>query len=533
MLKALRYIAVATLSLAICGCGRGRVPEASRRQADSLYNSGRESSFANDYVAAADAMKQAYAYAREAGDGKRQTDILADLIPLMLRVDSHEECLRTALDALQLARSRGDAGKEALFDIYVGMCYQDMGESGKAREYMDEGIRVGSDIRDDDFSVRYMKGNLLAMLFNGGKYPEVIALGRSVAESLTEAEKSSAPGDAIYAQVSAMLACSYQVLVNEGKVPPALLDSARFFENAYNGTLYSQRDNGQKLRNYYIAAGKNEQARIVIQRELDQLSAADTMSLRYYRALMALAGTYSSEGEYKNAYDFQMRALGVKDSLDRLDLIEKGLEYEAEMRSARSEWELKRQKQTSDILSALFAFAVLVIFLLLVFMVMNIRKSRDIEHKNKLLARNMERNAKKDELITRLSTDDPEKTDEDLYYFRQMERITEEKKLYLDSGMTRDMLLQEYGIAKNRIPRILSKYGGVDKLNEYINAKRLHYAIKLMEEDGNRRFMDIARESGFSNTTTFYRLFMKHYGMSPSDYLKQLHTSGDADEDEA
>ena len=364
---------------------------------------------------------------------------------------------------------------------------------------------------------------MLAVLFNNGEFRKVIMLGRKMLESLDREDLSTSKGDAVYAQVCAMLACSYQVLINEQKASSAQMDSALYFENAYNSTAYSQRDGGQKLRNYYVAAGRNEQARVLLLSELDRLSMSDTVNVRYYRALKALASTYKNEGQYKDAFDFQSRAIRVKDSLDRQDMIQQGRAYATKIRAEKNKWAAANQKRSSGMLYSLFTFAVIVIFLLMLFVIMNSRKARALETKNKMLAVSVASSARKDELISILSSTEATPADEELYYYRQIERLTEEKKLYLDKNLTRDRLLQEYGVPKSKIPQVLSRFAGVSTLNEYINAKRLNHAATLMVENKGMKLVDIARNSGFSNTTTLYRRFMMHYGMSPSEYIKRYH----------
>lgn len=508
------------LSFAGVSCSR-TAPQLSQGQLDSLNYSIQTAATESDFEQALAAMKEAYGQVRPSGDPEQQIEVLSGLIPMMLRAGEYEECLHLSLDAVRMAKEVGDTRREALFNFYLGMYFMDMEDQHHADLHIEEGLRLSANVKDGDFSVRYIQGNVLAVLFNNGKFDSVIKMGRSILSGLTSEERASRKGDAIYAQVSAMLACCYQVLVNEEKAAASQLDSAAFFEDAYNSTEYASRDKGQKLRNYYVAAGKNEQARALLFSELDQLSMSDTVSLRYYRTLKALAGTYSQDGQYKDAYDFQSRAIQIKDTLDRKDILQRSMDYENRMRAARNSWENSHQKQSSTVFFSLFTFAVIIIFLLMLFMILNARKARALEKKNKMLAASVAAGVRKDEIIGILSSSDDAPLDEDLYYYRQIERITEEKKLYLDKAMTRDILLQEYNVPKARIPKVLSKYAGVETLNEYINTKRLNHAASLLIENNGMKLIDVARNSGFSNTTTMYRLFMKHYDMSPSEYVKR------------
>ena len=54
---------------------------------------------------------------------------------------------------------------------------------------------------------------------------------------------------------------------------------------------------------------------------------------------------------------------------------------------------------------------------------------------------------------------------------------------------------------------------------EFLTIHRLETAVKLMEE-GNKKIVDIAYESGFQSVRTFNESFKKHFNSSPLKYKK-------------
>lgn len=52
---------------------------------------------------------------------------------------------------------------------------------------------------------------------------------------------------------------------------------------------------------------------------------------------------------------------------------------------------------------------------------------------------------------------------------------------------------------------------------DYLNDVRLSHAIRLLE-DGNRSIKEIFAAVGFTNESNFYKLFKKHYGVTPKEY---------------
>jgi AraC-like DNA-binding protein len=56
-------------------------------------------------------------------------------------------------------------------------------------------------------------------------------------------------------------------------------------------------------------------------------------------------------------------------------------------------------------------------------------------------------------------------------------------------------------------------------LTDYINTKRMEYAVSLLRSSGNY-IQDVAERCGFLDISYFSRLFKRYYGLSPSDFRK-------------
>lgn len=57
---------------------------------------------------------------------------------------------------------------------------------------------------------------------------------------------------------------------------------------------------------------------------------------------------------------------------------------------------------------------------------------------------------------------------------------------------------------------------------EFINTKRMNYAIKLLLES-DLEIIDICHECGFNNLSYFYRIFQKQFECSPKKFLERYH----------
>ena len=54
--------------------------------------------------------------------------------------------------------------------------------------------------------------------------------------------------------------------------------------------------------------------------------------------------------------------------------------------------------------------------------------------------------------------------------------------------------------------------------NEYVNRMRIEYAAMLIAQNPGKPLSEIAEQSGFSSSTSFYRNFKLYKGMGPKEY---------------
>ena len=87
-------------------------------------------------------------------------------------------------------------------------------------------------------------------------------------------------------------------------------------------------------------------------------------------------------------------------------------------------------------------------------------------------------------------------------------------------SLTLDMISDELGINKYYISRVFSNQIKVS-FRTYLNVLRTNHAASLIKiSDDNLE--DIATDSGFESTRSFYRIFKDIYGASPSQYRKMI-----------
>lgn len=94
-------------------------------------------------------------------------------------------------------------------------------------------------------------------------------------------------------------------------------------------------------------------------------------------------------------------------------------------------------------------------------------------------------------------------------------------KLYLQPDITRDDLCKLMGVDKNRFGNIMRQYSGYSNCISYLNARRIEYAVRLLQEQPNYTMISIATECGFNNTVSFNRVFKDLCGMTPTEFKEQ------------
>jgi ligand-binding sensor domain-containing protein/AraC-like DNA-binding protein len=106
-------------------------------------------------------------------------------------------------------------------------------------------------------------------------------------------------------------------------------------------------------------------------------------------------------------------------------------------------------------------------------------------------------------------------------YTNKLTHLMEVEKVYRDEKLTLLSLAEKLSILRYQLSFILN-----DRLksnfNDYINWYRIEEAKKILEssEAEDKTIAAIAIDVGFNSLTTFYKVFKKHTGLTPSQYRK-------------
>ncbi|MGM9699969.1 MAG: helix-turn-helix transcriptional regulator, partial [Prevotella sp.] len=111
------------------------------------------------------------------------------------------------------------------------------------------------------------------------------------------------------------------------------------------------------------------------------------------------------------------------------------------------------------------------------------------------------------------------KVDEDERLFGQVVKAIVDKKLYLNPGLSRDDVIAEVYIPKNKFAQLFQRFAG-KSFNRYINSLRMDEAVTLLCEHPEYTIESISTACGMSSMQTFYRVFIETYGLTPTEYRR-------------
>ena len=104
-----------------------------------------------------------------------------------------------------------------------------------------------------------------------------------------------------------------------------------------------------------------------------------------------------------------------------------------------------------------------------------------------------------------------------------LEDMVGREKLFINPDLRISDLALRLNTNRSYISRTVNEVMHTDFCN-WINTYRINYAKQLMSDpnQSNLSLEKIAEQSGFSNLTTFYRVFKKHTKQTPGNYLNTL-----------
>lgn len=279
------------------------------------------------------------------------------------------------------------------------------------------------------------------------------------------------------------------------------------------------------LLSYLTSAGRDREALgYALEYEQDVLQAGDTINNYVLDAKQRLAGIYQATGNYAEAWRYEHEASVLSDSLSLRSNYATAAELAAAYDAAEKLERIHRQNVT--IASNRYWITVLVIGLagLIIFVLLVWLNSRRILRKNEALFDQVgklgQAQQELDQIRQAIRQSKGQRPDgpggEGTLYAR-LERCMQQKKLYLDPGITRERVAAELETNKLYLSNAIQENKKLT-FGEYITELRLECARNILLEDNHTKIEAVSAMSGFNSVRTFYRLFQKAYRLTPSEF---------------
>jgi len=104
---------------------------------------------------------------------------------------------------------------------------------------------------------------------------------------------------------------------------------------------------------------------------------------------------------------------------------------------------------------------------------------------------------------------------------QSVQEQVKEQTLYRNSELTLATLAEQVGVGVHHLSETINQYGGKN-FNRFINEYRVAEVCQQLENQSDRKLIDLALDAGFSSKSSFNAIFKKLTGQTPSLYRRQL-----------
>ena len=305
----------------------------------------------------------------------------------------------------------------------------------------------------------------------------------------------------------------------------------------------------------YAANGQHEQAE-ALHREYQQFHSLDeidkaaeglylTMMGRYNEAIRLFDETDSimrSSGEpvidlyvktlFNYKYDALQKAGRTAEALtmgDRIRQLTDSIRQQERQADVKQLQEIKQQeeeiirKHQSLTVHRILLVAIVLLLLMTIYIIWRIHGyNRQLAEKNRSLYDQIQQRQQTEaEEQRQLEAQPEEKLTQNQLLYRRLCELMKNPDVYTDPDTNHETLARLLGTNYQYVYAALRECADTTPA-DYLNCLRIQYAAQLLEKSDDSIGL-IIEQSGFTNRTTFARLFAACYSMTPSEYRKIAH----------
>ena len=222
----------------------------------------------------------------------------------------------------------------------------------------------------------------------------------------------------------------------------------------------------------------------------------------------------------------KIRNQAQKEKLEQLTLQFESEKKDILIENQRISLEEEKAKNRVFVLSLVFLVALIFFFSFI--SIKNAQKRKFLFQKEKELDQVIQLEKSVSQLysqpISKAEQIEPEEKDDQTLFQELMQEI-QKKKLYLDTKLNQQTLVNEFGTNRQYLYEAISK-NGEDNFRGLINRFRVNESKELIKialiEKTTVEISTLYERVGFNSYPTFYRSFKSITGLTPNEYVKEL-----------
>lgn len=273
---------------------------------------------------------------------------------------------------------------------------------------------------------------------------------------------------------------------------------------------------------YYYLTKDYDRAFHYLEENLSYAKSKFEYSTLFHEVLKRKVKLLEAQGKYKEALSAQKELTNNKDSISQknipLEISELTKSYELDKARIEKEKDQAKLERSQAIIIGLLVITVLLCFILYIVRC----NSKRLQEKNKMLYK---QRTEVDAYIKLTKESAPQNSNiekplskESILYAR-FEKYMEEEEVFRNFDLDREDIALALGTNRQYLVDAVKSETGKTFM-DYVNDYRLDYAKQQLVNDVTTPVSNIMQVSGFSSSTTFYRLFKEKFGMTPNELRK-------------
>ena len=276
---------------------------------------------------------------------------------------------------------------------------------------------------------------------------------------------------------------------------------------------------GDALLNYFRLRGKTEASLAFLEAAMRNIREdGDTLGRNMQRLITDQGDIYFQLGEYKKAAECYANIGRIADSISVNTLRHVSAEV---YKVIDNEHAISRHRQILIITVA----GILLLITIVVFVAyqgfVERRRNRSMMNTIQQLMHYRDLVVQNGDPVEMDENEEAKASDDESRHFKEVDKRIMKEQLFAQPDFGRDELMRLFGVDKNTLPSIIQRFTGTN-VPGYINNKRMEYAVLLIKQHPEYTLGAISEACGIKSPATFIRNFKSAYGMTPSEFRKQL-----------